>query len=153
MRLIIWSSVASLVLPYFFHNIPYSARFSERSFAHKKCVSCFSITLISKISRSKKNWKRYHKKTCILVKYPVSLSDFNDTWIFSVGFRKYSYVQYHENRSSGSRTVSCGRTDRHNEANSRFSQFFEHTHKDFRELRSYERWSRFESSKILYFAC
>ena len=40
-------------------------------------------------------------------------------------FIKTSNVKFHENPSSGCRVVPCGRTDRHNEANSRFSQFYE----------------------------
>jgi hypothetical protein len=40
-------------------------------------------------------------------------------------FEKYSDAKYHENLSSDSRVVVCGQTDgqRHDEANSRFSQF------------------------------
>jgi len=41
-------------------------------------------------------------------------------------FEKYSNIKFHENPSIGSR-IPCGRaggrTDRHDEANSRFSQF------------------------------
>jgi hypothetical protein len=40
-------------------------------------------------------------------------------------FEKYSVINLHENPSIGSRVVPCGQTDRHDEANSRFSQFFE----------------------------
>jgi hypothetical protein len=40
-------------------------------------------------------------------------------------FEKYSYIKFIENRSGGSRVVPCGQTDRHDEANSRFSQFYE----------------------------
>ena len=40
-------------------------------------------------------------------------------------FEKYSNIQFNENPSSGSRVVPCGRTDRHDEANSRFSKFRE----------------------------
>ena len=40
-------------------------------------------------------------------------------------FEKSSNVKFHGNTSSGSRAVPCGRTDRHDEANSRFSQFCE----------------------------
>jgi hypothetical protein len=39
--------------------------------------------------------------------------------------KKNSNTKFHQNPSSGSRVVSCGRTDRHDEANSRFSQFYE----------------------------
>ena len=36
-------------------------------------------------------------------------------------FEKYSDIKFNENASSGSRAVPCGRTDRHDEANSRFA--------------------------------
>jgi len=48
-------------------------------------------------------------------------------------FDKYSYIKFHENPSSGGRDVPCGqtdgRTDIHDEANSRFSQFCERAQK------------------------
>jgi hypothetical protein len=40
-------------------------------------------------------------------------------------FEKYSSIQFHEYSSSGSRVVPSGQTDRVDEANSRFSQFYE----------------------------
>jgi len=40
-------------------------------------------------------------------------------------FDKYLNMKFHENPSSGSQVVPWGRTDRRNEANSRFSQFYE----------------------------
>jgi len=40
-------------------------------------------------------------------------------------FEKSSNNKFHENRSNGSRVVPGGRTDRHDEVNSRFSQFCE----------------------------
>jgi len=36
------------------------------------------------------------------VKYPIFLSDFNETLFFLMNFRKYSYLKFHENLSSGS---------------------------------------------------
>jgi len=43
-------------------------------------------------------------------------------------FENYSNIKFHKNPSSGSRVVPCGqtdkRTDRHDEANSHFSQFY-----------------------------
>ena len=38
-------------------------------------------------------------------------------------------TKFHENPSSGSRVVRCGRTDRHDDANSRFSKFCESAYK------------------------
>ena len=35
----------------------------------------------------------------------------------------YSYTKFHGNPSGGNRVVECGRTDRHDEANSRFLEF------------------------------
>jgi len=36
---------------------------------------------------------------------------------------KYQNTKFHESPTSGSRVVPCVQTDRHDEANSRFSQF------------------------------
>jgi len=44
------------------------------------------------------------------VKYSLFLSDFNETWIFSI-FKKYSNIKFHENPSSGSQVVPCGPAD------------------------------------------
>jgi hypothetical protein len=40
-------------------------------------------------------------------------------------FEKYSNVKFYENPSSGSRVVPCGRTDSHDECNSRYLKFYE----------------------------
>jgi len=40
-------------------------------------------------------------------------------------FKKSSNIKFHVNPSSRSRVVPCRQTDRHGEANSRFSQFCE----------------------------
>jgi len=39
-------------------------------------------------------------------------------------FEKYPHIKFHENSSSGSRVVPCGRTDTHDEDNGRFCQFW-----------------------------
>ena len=39
--------------------------------------------------------------------------------------KKRSNIKFHKDLSSGRRVVACGRTDGHDEANSRFSQFRE----------------------------
>ena len=55
-------------------------------------------------------------------------------------FEKYSNMNLHENLSSGRLVVPWGRTDRHDEAKSRFSQFCE---------RAYKRVKCAASTKIL----
>jgi hypothetical protein len=93
-----------------------------------KCVFWFPLQLLSETLLILR----------IRVKYPLLLSDFNEIWIFStvLFFEKYSNI-FHENLCSDSRAVPRGqtdgrteerkegRTDIHDEANSRFSQFCE----------------------------
>ena len=49
----------------------------------------------------------------LTVKYPLFLSIFDETWIFSKKFSKKSEISdFHDNRLQwGSRIVTCGRTD------------------------------------------
>jgi hypothetical protein len=61
------------------------------------------------------------------VKWPLFLSDFNETVIFSTDFRKIiickSFMKIHAARTE---LFHVGRrTDRYDEANGRFSQFWE----------------------------
>jgi len=62
--------------------------------------------------------------TGLHVKYPLFLSHFMKVDISRQIFEKSSNIKFHENPSSGSRVVPCGRKDRHDEVN-RFSQFCE----------------------------
>jgi hypothetical protein len=63
------------------------------------------------------------------LKYLLLRSDFNEISISRQSFEKYLNIKFHENPSSVIRVVSCGqtdrRTDRRDDANSRFVQFFE----------------------------
>ena len=45
------------------------------------------------------------------VKYPLSFTDFNDTWMFQKILKKLLNIKFHENTSSGSRAVPYGQTD------------------------------------------
>ena len=62
------------------------------------------------------------------VKNLLSLPDLNETEYFGWIFEKYSNNEFHENPSGGSRGIPTwmdGETERHDRANSRFSQFYE----------------------------
>jgi hypothetical protein len=65
----------------------------------------------------------------LYVNYLLFLSDLMKIEIFRYIFKKYSHIKFYENPSSGSRFVPYGQTDgqkdRHDEVNSRFSQFRE----------------------------
>ena len=50
------------------------------------------------------------------------LLSFNETWLFLTSFKKYSKMKFHETPSSGYRG-QFGRTDIHDEVNSRFRNF------------------------------
>ena len=45
------------------------------------------------------------------VKYPLFLSDCDETCIFSTNFEKRLNIKFHQNPSSGIRVVSCVQTD------------------------------------------
>jgi hypothetical protein len=72
---------------------------------------------------------KYFRKV-LNIKFHKNPSDFNEI-IFLKYFRKVLHIKFHKNPSSGSRVLPCGktkeRTDRLEEANSRFSQFCEST--------------------------
>jgi hypothetical protein len=122
---IVFLSVACLALPYF----SALSHKREKVTGLKICVLKFSTTPVSSISHSKSNSAKYYHKyayvftkcsrhSCqILMKLEPSQQI----------FEKLSNIKFHENLSSGRRVVPWGRTDRHDDANSRFSQFGECT--------------------------
>ena len=59
------------------------------------------------------------------VQYPLFLSHLMILEFSRKILEKYSNIKFNENPSSGSRDVPYGQTDRHDEANSRFSQVCE----------------------------
>jgi hypothetical protein len=97
-----------------YSTIPQDKRydFEKKVFEHKMCVWIF-LQLMTNISHSKRNWARYDQK-CILV-FTLSTRYYCQILIkqsFSTCFRKYWIMIFHENPSSGSRVVPCGRTRR-----------------------------------------
>jgi hypothetical protein len=60
------------------------------------------------------------------VKYPLFLSDFNDTLIFTTFQKNTQISNFMKIRPVVAKLFHADRrTDRHDEANSRFSQFYE----------------------------
>jgi hypothetical protein len=91
------------------------------------CVLILSTTFVWNIPHSKKKLARYYKKMYIglHVKYPSFLPEFSETWTFSADFRKM--LKYQISWKSAKFESSCSmRTDRHDPANSPFSEFCEH---------------------------
>jgi len=87
----------------------------------------FSITFVSNISNSKKNWARNDKKCVRFFKQSTSYSF---TILKKPGFSKhifgkYTNIKFNENPFIGRRVVPCRQTDRQDEANIRFSQICE----------------------------
>jgi len=92
---------------------------------HKMCLDFFQ-KLLSETFLSLRRTERDVIKMYIgllHVKCRLFLSDFNETRVLSTGFRKI--IKFHENLSSWGRNVPCGRTDRHDEADSCFTQLCE----------------------------
>jgi hypothetical protein len=100
--------------------------FVKKFMKHKMCDLIFSTNFIWNISHSK-NWARYDQN-CILVfkqstRYCCSI--LMKLKFSRQIFEKYSNIKCYENPFSVSRVIPCGRTDTHDEANSRVSQFCE----------------------------
>jgi hypothetical protein len=126
----------------FFHIIKWTARFSKK-LMNIKCVFLVSLRILSEIFSILRRTERdvviyIYIYTYIYiyiyiyigrhVKCPLFLSDFNETWIFSTDFRKivkYQIPWKHAQWQPRCSMRTDGRTDRHDEANSRLSQFFE----------------------------
>jgi cellulose synthase/poly-beta-1,6-N-acetylglucosamine synthase-like glycosyltransferase len=108
----IFSFTASMASPYFLTFSHQGHAFRGKKFTeHKMCVSIFSTTLfkifliLRRVQRDIAiNWKSF------LVKYPLFLFEFIETWIFWTDFRRK--LKFHQKPSCGSRIVPFGRTGR-----------------------------------------
>jgi len=119
----------------FFHIILKTARFYTKNPLLKiKCVFWFSLQRLCKTFLILRRTERDVIKLFIglLVKYSLFLSYFNETWILSTR-TIFRYQIPFKSLSSGSRSAPYGQkdvetdrqTDRHDAANSLFSQFCE----------------------------
>jgi len=108
----------------FFHIISFRSRFSGGKKVYWTQNMCFDFLyrFVWNISHSENDLARY--RTCTLIfTYPLSLSDFNETWIFGTDFFKNNQmINFMKISGLGSEVFHPeGQTDRHDKANSRFS--------------------------------
>jgi hypothetical protein len=133
---IILPPVACQAAPIIHHHL-IMALLSEKKLLKIKCLLWLSLHIFFwHISHSKNKSARQiinvHKslRTC-----PLFLLIVRFWWILNLSqqiFDKYLNNKFHENPPSGSRLIPCGGTGRHDEANSRSSQFCECVQKDLR---------------------
>jgi hypothetical protein len=127
MRHVILSSVACLAVPYFSTLSHKQQDFRKKVTEHRMCVLISSTTFVWNISHFRKNSERYYHKYT----YVFTLSTRYSCQILMRFARNFldrfskNNIRFHKNACSGNTVVSCGRTDRHDEANTRFSQYFE----------------------------
>ena len=105
-------SVACPSLPYFPSICHKRHDFREKFTELTICVFWLCTIFVRNTPDCKKNAEGYDEKFMfgLHVMYLLFLSEFNETWIFSKDFRKYSNISFRENPSSGSRVVPM-RTD------------------------------------------
>ena len=120
------SSVACPAVKYFSTLSHTRHDFREKVTENQMCVLIFCITFVWKSSHSKKNWARYDKKYILFSTQNIRYScKMLMKFEFSPKFlEKYSNFKFHESQSTGSRVVPYGQSYRHDEANTRFLQFF-----------------------------
>jgi hypothetical protein len=125
----ITSFVASLALPYLFTlaHKRHHFRKKEKTTENKVCVLIFSTTLVRHVFSFQEEFGEIlsYMYVCLHVITSYSCRILMKHELFRPIFEKYPNIKFKENPSIGSQTVPCGQTDRHDEANIRFSQFCE----------------------------
>jgi hypothetical protein len=107
--------------------------FEEKNLLNTKCVFWFSLQLLSKIFFILRRIKRDVIKTCVglHVKYSLFLLYLDETWSFFTHFQKNPRILiFMKIHLFGVELFYADgwtdiQTDRHDEANSRFSNFFQ----------------------------
>jgi hypothetical protein len=124
-------SVACGALHYFTTLSYIRHDFRKKGMEHKMRILIFFTTFARKISHSKKKWATYDHK-CILTFMHCAHNSCHVLMKIEFSkqmFEKYSNTKFDENLSSGTQLVASRRivrqTDRHDEANRRFSQLCE----------------------------
>jgi len=109
----ILSSVACPAVQYFSTLSHTRHDFRKSIIEHKMCVSNSSTNYVRNIFHSKKKWARYDRKFISVFSRSTGYycQIVTKLWISRHIFEKYSNIKFHENPSSGSRVVPCGRTD------------------------------------------
>ena len=126
MRHIVTSFVTPVAQPHFLTFCHKRHDFRKMVTERTVCVLIFSTNFVYNISHSKDNLARCSRtcdevfmgSTCYLCRLLKKLQFSRQV------FEETSNIKFHQNHSSGSRVVPYGRTDGHNESNSRFSQLW-----------------------------
>ena len=90
------------------YRLSYSAQKKKRYWTLNVCL--IFRTNVWSVSRIKNNWSKT-LSVDIRVMYPLSCSECNGTWVFSIDSFKNCQISRHENTSNGSRVFPCGQTD------------------------------------------
>ena len=132
----ILSYVARPALQYFFPNYPIKSKIVEKNvIEHKMCFDFFYNFSLKHFSFHEEIREILSTGVGLRIKYHLFLSDFIETWTFATDFRKilvhqipWKSVRCEPNRymRAGGRTDTDRQTDRHDDTNGRFSQFYEH---------------------------
>ena len=122
----ILSPVACPALQYFSTVSPKRNDFRKKCVQYKTRIFIFSPVLVWRIFHSKNSWATYCQNLTLVSVYSTiySCPIIMNLEFSGQLFEKYTNIKFHENPSSGSPFVPCGRTDGHDVASSCFSQFF-----------------------------